>query len=35
MNNANKGTTTMKITLRTPAWNIVATQCIVIKASAN
>ena len=31
VNNANKGTTTMKITLRTPAWNIVATQCIVIK----
>lgn len=28
VNNANKGTTTLKITLRTPAWNIVATQCI-------
>lgn len=31
VNNANKGTTTLKITLRTPAWNIVATQCIQIK----
>jgi len=31
VNNANKGTTTLKITLRTPAWNIIATQCINIK----
>lgn len=31
VNNANKGTTTLKITLRTPAWNIIATQCIIIK----
>jgi hypothetical protein len=31
LNNANKGTTTMKVTLRTPAWNIVATDCIKIK----
>lgn len=30
VNNANKNTTTMKITLRTPAWNIVATNCIQI-----
>ena len=31
LNNANKGTTTLRITLRTPAWNIVATQCLIIK----
>lgn len=31
VNNANKGTTTLRLTLRTPAWNIVATNCIVIK----
>ena len=30
VNNANKRTTTMKITLRTPAWNIVAAQCVQI-----
>lgn len=30
INNANKSTTTMKITLRLPAWNIVATNCIQI-----
>lgn len=30
VNNANKNTTTMKITLRTPALNIVATNCIQI-----
>ena len=31
VNNANKNTTTMKITLREPAENIVATQCVMIK----
>lgn len=30
-NNANKSTTTMRITLRTPAWNILATNCVQIK----
>lgn len=30
VNNANKGTTTLRITLRTPAWNIIATNCLQI-----
>jgi len=30
VNNANKGTTTLRITLRTPAWNIIATNCLLI-----
>lgn len=30
VNNANKGTTTLRITLRDPAWNIIATNCIQI-----
>jgi hypothetical protein len=35
LNNANKSTTTMKITMRTPAWNIVATNCIQINGLGN
>ena len=31
VNNANKNTTTMKITLRAPAWNIVAASCVQIE----
>lgn len=35
VNNANKGTTTMEITLRTPAWSLIASACIQINGLGN